>query len=146
MPPTSKFCEACGNGLVATAVVCPSCGTPTRGYGRSSRGKDKTVALLLAIFLGGWAWVYLYEKCKKKFWYFIGSYFASIVFIIVGFVVVFGSVQGHCNFNQRCSVHPGAGIVLFVILFGASWLVAVGMHIYAIVDVATKNAEWYESF
>jgi hypothetical protein len=30
--------------------------------------KDRTVALLLAIFLGGWTWVYTYKKDAWKFW------------------------------------------------------------------------------
>ncbi|HWC76810.1 MAG TPA: hypothetical protein VG778_05080 [Blastocatellia bacterium] len=34
--------------------------------------KDKTVALLLAIFLGGWTWVYTYRKDAWKFWLSLG--------------------------------------------------------------------------
>ncbi len=30
--------------------------------------KDKTVAILLAIFLGGWTWLYTYKKDSWKFW------------------------------------------------------------------------------
>ena len=30
--------------------------------------KDKTVAVLLAVFLGFWTWLYTYQKDSKKFW------------------------------------------------------------------------------
>ena len=30
--------------------------------------KDKTVAILLAIFFGIWTWVYTYQKDAEKFW------------------------------------------------------------------------------
>jgi len=31
--------------------------------------KDKTVAVLLAVFLGIWTWVYTYQKDSDKFWF-----------------------------------------------------------------------------
>lgn len=50
----STFCQGCGQGLVATAAVCPKCGTPTRN---STIGgvsdKSRTVASVLCFFLGG---------------------------------------------------------------------------------------------
>ncbi len=144
-PPTTKFCSSCGNGLIATAVLCPRCGSPTVEFGRS-RGKDKTVAVLLAIFLGGWAWAYLYEKCKKKFWWFLGSYVAVVVAFVVGFSTLFGTVRDQCQFNESCQPHFGAGLVVVAVLFGIAWLWGIGMHIYSIVDVATKKSDWYESF
>ena len=30
--------------------------------------KDKSAAILLAIFLGGWTWVYTYKRDAWKFW------------------------------------------------------------------------------
>lgn len=32
------------------------------------RGKSKTVAVLLAVFFGFWAWLYIYKKSAWKFW------------------------------------------------------------------------------
>ena len=57
-----KFCQACGNPLVVTASTCPRCGT-SQGSPRS-----KGVAILLAVFLGGWTWLYTYKRDAKKFW------------------------------------------------------------------------------
>lgn len=66
--PPSTFCKGCGTGLVVTAVTCPQCGTPTR----SDQPKDKTVAVLLAVFLGFWTWVYTYKRDAWKFWLNLG--------------------------------------------------------------------------
>lgn len=84
--PTSRFCSGCGTPLVQTAAVCPRCGTAV-GSPRS-----KAVAVILAVFLGFWTWLYTYEQDKKKFWWglslaIVGG-FLSI--FLVGFVVVFG--------------------------------------------------------
>jgi TM2 domain-containing membrane protein YozV len=48
VPAGSKFCFACGNAVVATASICPKCGSPIAGQGQTSR----LVYILLAIFLG----------------------------------------------------------------------------------------------
>lgn len=54
----ARYCPVCGTGLVAQAVICPSCGSPT---GQSSfGGKSKTAGVLLAVFLGPWTWLYTY--------------------------------------------------------------------------------------
>jgi predicted RNA-binding Zn-ribbon protein involved in translation (DUF1610 family) len=147
--PTSKFCSSCGNGLVAAAVLCPRCGSPTPDITRKSRGKDKTIAVLLAIFFGGWVWAYLYEKCKAKFLWFMASVVTSIVFVFVAIATIFGSIgniQNQCQFNQNCPPHFGAGIVVVLVFFCIVWFLTIAMHIYAIVDVVIKNSDWYESF
>lgn len=80
-----KRCIGCGATVVGTAHVCTHCGT-TLGT-----PKDKTVALLLAIFLAPWTWLYTYKRDSQKFWiglvlYFIGIP-ASIFLIGVPFVL-----------------------------------------------------------
>ena len=71
------FCVACGNQLVDTAVICPKCGTP-RAYlpavkGLDTRGsKSKTTAVLLAVFLSAWTWLYSFKQDKTKFFVAVG--------------------------------------------------------------------------
>jgi TM2 domain-containing membrane protein YozV len=43
-------CQSCGLPLAMTTSVCPRCGAPQPGYGP---GKDRLVAVVLALFLGG---------------------------------------------------------------------------------------------
>jgi TM2 domain-containing membrane protein YozV/predicted RNA-binding Zn-ribbon protein involved in translation (DUF1610 family) len=49
-----KFCEACGHEMHITAKACPKCGAPVKSNDCNVIGvKNKLVAGLLAIFLGG---------------------------------------------------------------------------------------------
>ncbi len=43
------FCRGCGERIHESALICPHCGAPQGVTG----GKNKVVAALLAIFLGG---------------------------------------------------------------------------------------------
>lgn len=52
---------------------------PQQAYGQAPalapvyvERKDRTTALLLAIFLGGWTWVYTYRRDAWKFWLTLG--------------------------------------------------------------------------
>ncbi len=64
------FCTNCGKSIDKNAAVCPHCGVVVKGgvLDKPKVSKDKTVALLLAIFLSFWTWIYTYEKDSWKFW------------------------------------------------------------------------------
>ena len=84
-PRYDKFCVGCGSGLIATAVVCPRCGTGASARGTGYVGvknKDKTVALILAVFTGHFTWLYTYERDQQKFWIGLGVW-------LMGFVLLF---------------------------------------------------------
>ena len=49
-------CPGCKAELVITAIVCPKCGTAV------GTPKDKSVAVLLAVFLTSWTWLYTYKR------------------------------------------------------------------------------------
>lgn len=90
--PGSIFCVGCGATVVQTAAFCPQCGTPRavpsltpqvpvapavpvapNATGAPSSvpyapPKSKTPAVILAIFLGYWTWLYTYQKDAWKFW------------------------------------------------------------------------------
>ena len=57
--PQTKFCTACGNQIHALAEICPVCGVrqmmaPQQfAYVPAPPRKDKTLAAILALFLGG---------------------------------------------------------------------------------------------
>ena len=88
---TSKFCTGGGEGLIATAAVCPRCGT-SAGGGSGPVAKDKTIAILLAVFLGPWTWLYTFEKDQQKFWIGLGTSIAGLVLTVVfiGFFALLG--------------------------------------------------------
>ena len=71
-PSGGVYCPGCRNNISNDAVVCPACGRQVKNLAfqqsRAHMPKDKTVAILLAIFLGLWTWVYTYDLDSTKFW------------------------------------------------------------------------------
>jgi len=84
MPP--RVCPACSGVVVPTATVCPRCGTML------GTPKDKTVAVLLAVFLAPWNWCYTYKRDASKFWIGISIYVVGIILavVLIGFLMIFG--------------------------------------------------------
>lgn len=77
-PSANKYCGSCGNPLVATAAVCTKCGTP------AGSPKSKGLAIILAVFLAPWTWLYTYKRDSTKFWIgIVGS-------VVLAFVPVIG--------------------------------------------------------
>ena len=68
------FCPSCGKIIKKQAVICVHCGVPVRRGATpgSPLPKDKTVAILLAVFLGFWTWLYTYQINAWKFWLNLG--------------------------------------------------------------------------
>lgn len=65
-------CPGCGKIIGADVVVCPSCGIQVRNLTvqgvAAQNPKDKTIAIILAIFVGMFTWVYTYKVDSGKFW------------------------------------------------------------------------------
>lgn len=80
--------------------------------------KDKMVAVLLAVFLGFWAWIYTYHKDAWKFWVNLGVLAALIALILPTFFMSL--------------------LFLPFAAFG-SWL-------WALIDVAIKPDEYYSDY
>lgn len=72
------FCHSCGNTIKSEAVICVHCGVETANSKSNKMAnqrpsqmvepKDKTTAVLLAVFLGFWTWIYTYKIDAWKFW------------------------------------------------------------------------------
>ena len=75
--------------------------------------RDKSVAVLLAVFLGCWTWLYTYKKDAWKFWLCLGLNLTV--------------------FNPLWTV--------FVLL-----LPNIGLWIWSIIDVATKQDDFYRNY
>ncbi len=85
-PVSGRFCPSCGRGVVAAAAVCPGCGTAL------GSPRNKGIAILLAVFLSFWSWLYTYEKNKVKFWWGLALTILGgiLTIVLVGFFVLFG--------------------------------------------------------
>lgn len=51
-------------------------------------GRSKTIALVLAVFLGFWTWLYTYHANAGKFWIGLFLTMAGLSLLIVGFIGV----------------------------------------------------------
>jgi len=80
--------------------------------------KNKTTAVLLAIFLGSVTWMYTYERDAWKFWTVLAITIVDIVLSLFTF-----------------------GIWLFVAI-----PVGIGIWVWGIIDVAVKPQQFYDLF
>lgn len=70
------YCSSCGKIIKKEAAFCVHCGVAVHGNHHpvqhrqhaAPAPKDKTTAVLLAVFLGFWTWIYTYQKDAWKFW------------------------------------------------------------------------------
>jgi hypothetical protein len=137
----NRFCSACANPLIETAVICPNCGSPTSKY--LSQGpvpvKSKTTAVVLAVFLGIWSWLYTYELNKRKFWVSLIAYLGlSVVTAIRIAFVAYQSAQGYYSSDTE---------MIFWRIFAFVWLLSpMGLSVWAIIDNATKPRSFYEAY
>jgi hypothetical protein len=88
-------CARCGQALGPGQVQCHRCGSPVAGQVglMVSTPKDKSVAVLLAVFLSFWSWLYTYQRDKQKFWTGLGVGIGSVVFgtfLLFPLVIPFG--------------------------------------------------------
>ena len=114
--PDEMFCPSCGVAIKREAELCVHCGVRV---GRPAAGaKSKTTAILLAVFLGFFTWLYTYREDSGKFW-------ISVSVSVVNFIL---------------------GIVTLGIWFIVSFFVGLGIWIWAIVDAVGKNDEWYATY
>lgn len=125
----SHYCVGCGKGLIASAAICPFCGTPVKGNS-TSRGKDKAVAVVLAVFLSGWTWLYTYRFNAAKFWIYIGG---SFFLILTGIASFAASLDAY-------DPEPAVGVIAFV------YVVSFAFWLWAVIDSATKPREYYENY
>jgi uncharacterized protein (DUF983 family) len=110
----AQYCVTCGNGLVATAAICPRCGTPVS---RTQAGaKSRTAAVVLAVFLSFWSFLYTYSNSAWKFWLGLGLSVGSFILALI--------IDG--------ATHNSAAA-------GVWSLIALGVWIWSIVDRSTAR-------
>tara|TARA_Y100000310_G_C20480884_1_gene714615 strand:+ start:224 stop:475 length:252 start_codon:yes stop_codon:yes gene_type:complete len=69
--------------------------------GKTVRGKSKTTAILLAVFLSHWAWVYTYRDNSWKFWlsFICGLLFCWTYIVPIGFYI--WVIIDNCTADQK---------------------------------------------
>lgn len=115
-----QYCSACGSGLISSAIICPKCGSATSRFPSSSavQGKQKVVAVVLAVFLGFWTYLYTYREDSVKFWLSISAWFGS-------WIILFWTAAIAAESNSL-AFYTFLGLLLFIVLGinFATWLIA----------------------
>ena len=150
----TKFCSACGNGLVATAAFCPACGSPVAGGPLAQAAptvKTKKVAVILAVFLGYWSWLYTAKQNLAKFFIGLGvsSVGSVIAFSAYGKIAQTSKAQVECYTNALlgygdldiCNVYQYDYTPVYIGL-----LIGLGVSIWAIVDNARKPESFFTNY
>ena len=115
------FCKNCGKELAGSPEYCMNCGARVRevpATGVGANPKSKVASILLAVFLSFWTWLYTYKMDGWKFWVGVGVAVFSIVLAIATM-----------------------GISAFF-----TWVLGLAVWIWAIVDTAIKNDDWYRYY
>ena len=134
----TKFCTACGNSLIETAVICPKCGSPTSKFNQSTQtasqgvaysgadnpqARSKTAAVLLAVFVGVWSFLYTFRSDAAAFWLGLA---APLVATLLAILISGGRLVGWQ--------------IIFAIFVSAL------VSVLAIVRQATRSSEWFARY
>ena len=130
-----NFCSACGNAILDTAVVCPTCGSPTPRYRPEpvQTAKAKSTAVVLSVFLGIWSWLYTYKVNAHKFWITF-PILAALFVTLLTFAVLASSYPSDFEIAIRLTV---ARVWQFLV---------VGFWLWAIIDNATKPQAFFSNY
>ena len=148
----TKYCTGCGNGLIETAAICPKCGTPVAAVKvvGAAAPKTKNTAIVLAVFVGYWTYLYTFAKDKSKFWIFLAanSIASIITFTTLTMASEASAKQANCLWNawyydtttSMCEYQPNySGVFIGVVI-------QLGIYVFIIVDRARKPQEFYSNY
>jgi ribosomal protein S27AE len=133
---SDKFCPACGNGLIVTAVICPKCGSPVAGVATKG-SREKSIAVIMAVFLSSWAYLYTYKYDAKKFWISTIAGTAPLIISVIAFTVY------EISYDEDVYVPAEAIGTLFSVVW---FFAALAIWITAIVVTATRDDSQYKNY
>jgi len=156
------YCPECGKPIKRNVAICVNCGVQIKEIKTSEtttynpNAKDKGIAIVLAIFLGFWSWLYTYKKDFKKFWIFI-----SLIFVIVacvGILIIIETVDSINNPLTKCMpsdmiLHSNlyVGIHMTLINYG-TWfwllylLISASSYIWALCNSVIRHTNFYTNY
>jgi len=133
---SDKFCPACGNGLIISAVVCPKCGSAVAGVATKG-AREKSIAVIMAVFLSSWSYLYTYKYDAKKFW----------ISTIVGTAPFLVSVAAFTVYEVSFDYDVYTAANAIGTLFSLVWFFAsLAIWIISIVVTATRQDSEYKNY
>ncbi len=147
MTDSIKFCAKCGKEAVPQGEYCQYCGAVIQQ--QLSRRKSKNTAVLLAVSLSSWTWLYTYTRDRWKFWPATGL---GVISSGVISVYILKEIENAMNLVDQAL----AGSLNETQLAGStsawsSWaamasIAIFGIWVWAVADTAIKRSEWYNSY
>ena len=102
--------------------------------------KSKTVAVVLAVFLGFWAWLYTFKNNSLKFWITLGVF--GVVFIITS-AYSCSIITDSMNYGGYGTNYFGGSFIGFIIFTN---IVSFGLWVWSVVDNAIKPESFYRDY
>ena len=133
---SDKFCPACGNGLIVTAVVCPKCGSPVAGVATKG-SREKSIAVIMAVFLSSWAYLYTYKYDAKKFWISTIAGGAPLLVALVALTV--SAVSNDIDVYLEAAAMSRIFWFVWLLTFFPIWITAIAV-------TATRHGSQYKNY
>ena len=102
--------------------------------------KSKTVAVVLAVFLGFWAWLYTFKNNSLKFWITLGVF--GVVFIITS-AYSCSIITDSMNYGGYGTNYFGGSFIGFIIFTN---IINFGVWVWCVVDNAIKPESFYRNY
>lgn len=145
------YCPECGTVIKRSSVFCTECRTQLKEKKENivevtkpkevalAPSKNKTIAILLSIFLGFWSWLYTYKVDRKKFW----VYLCLILPGVVGIPIIINlSISGYVSNSAFVNVFlEGYGTWVWMY-----FLVNLSSFIWALVNSIARTESFYTNY
>jgi DNA-directed RNA polymerase subunit RPC12/RpoP len=143
------YCPECGTIIKRSAKFCSECGKqiketmtpPIKDNVDNPPVKSKAVAIVLAIFLGSWSWLYTYKRDFKKFWVYIG-----IFIIYIGVPIVVSSMAPLFPTTTTRQPTPTGWQGIFASYGIWFWLLYLSGHVWAFFNSVIRPEKFYRNY
>lgn len=162
----ANFCASCGNGLVAGSGFCSSCGAPVAAVSAQpvapmqqsvqyapamAKTKTKTAAVLLAVFLNCWTWLYTFKRDKVKFFIGLGLGFISSVISTVSYLTNVGVQQQSfsCYYSALVNYTDSSFCEIYKTDYTGAYIgsaIGFGIWLWAVIDTARKKQDYFTNY
>ena len=107
---------------------------------QAPKAKDRTAAIIIAVFAGPVTWAYTYKKDKLKFWICMALYVLLIVAVIIVLQELYAEVDvGRDGANLESAETKTNWLLLAMPIGWAVW-------IWSIVDAIRRPDAWYQQY
>ncbi len=135
------FCPECEKPIKKNAAICVHCGVQVKELAYQSKEvptvkhKNRTAAVVFAVFFTYWSWLYTYKRSRIKFWI---AFSILMIWNFIYFVSILDTILDKQPINYYFTNY--GNWVWLSSFFG------IGIWIWAIVDNSIKPNSFYENY